>query len=90
MVTNERALPRKVGKRLRGRDAMKRYYAPFDVWEDRMHGLHLIAEARGCCCEARLLRDPQATQRAHTAFDAILARHGAKPQSSTRRKTRAS
>ena len=50
-----------------------------------IHGLILALHY-----EARLLRDPQATQRAHTAFDAILARHGAKPQSSTRRKTRAS
>ena len=39
-MTHNDTLPRKVDARLRDRDAMKRYYAPFDVWEDRLHGMY--------------------------------------------------
>jgi AcrR family transcriptional regulator len=48
-----------------------------------IHGLILALHY-----EARLLRDPKATQRAHTAFEGILARHSAKGLTVTRRKTK--
>jgi AcrR family transcriptional regulator len=48
-----------------------------------IHGLILALHY-----EARLLRDPKATQRAHKAFEAILARHSTKALTVARRKTK--